>query len=68
LREVRLMNLRKRLGRKGRVELHILSENLRQLVMERNCLKTTERDLKQLQLVFITVNKELEDKFPTLVG
>jgi hypothetical protein len=44
LREVRLVNLLNSPRRKGSVGSHIVSENRRRLVMERNCLETRERD------------------------
>lgn len=47
-RDVRLGNLWKRLGMKGIVWSMILRENRRRLVTERNCLETSERDLKVL--------------------
>ena len=45
-RDVRLVNLWKRPGRKGMVGSHILKDDQQRLVMERNFLETTERDSK----------------------
>jgi hypothetical protein len=41
LREVRLVNLLNSPRRQGSVGSHIVSENRRRLVMERNCLETS---------------------------
>ncbi|MCH87673.1 hypothetical protein A2U01_0008550, partial [Trifolium medium] len=46
LRDVMLGNLWNRRGRKGIVWLVIVTVDRRRLVMERNCLETTERDIK----------------------
>jgi hypothetical protein len=46
LREMRFVNLWKRRGRKGHIDSRIARENWRRLVIERNCLDTTDRDLK----------------------
>jgi hypothetical protein len=48
LREVRLVNLLSSPRRQGSVGSHIVSENRRRLVMERNCLETRERDFMSL--------------------
>jgi hypothetical protein len=45
-REMRFVNLWKRRGRKGHIDSRIARENWRRLVIERNCLDTTDRDLK----------------------
>ncbi|KAK2378651.1 hypothetical protein QL285_066535 [Trifolium repens] len=60
-RDVRLGNLWKSWGRKGIVSLVIVRENWRRLVIERNCLETTERDFKEglSQNLMITEKGEL---------
>jgi len=62
-REMRLVNLLNRRPRRGRVGFSIIAnENRRELVMERNCLETRDREFKQQRPSLMIRNSKIDSQ------